>query len=326
MKVLVAIDDSVYSQAALDHIKTRNWPADSEFCLATVVHDFSAYLKAAPEHSLRALEDDAADLEFGALQFIEEKRKDLKSAFPLNSVYTAAERGIVSEGIVSIANTWGADCIIVGSHGFKGVEQSFLGSVADEVVEQAPCTVEIIRSPQLIASRHDTSIDVNCIDLRPWLKVLVGCDFSNNATEAFEWIATQYWQKRTQFVLVDVLLPYESTPATLRFWTRKNRAKERDELRAVKRKMNDLSAELKKHLNGTDAKVSFKVLVGVPEEVLYEFSKEIEADLIVVGADKVPFELGGKSIRVAKSIVKSADCSVAVVRTPFTKYDTAAFR
>jgi nucleotide-binding universal stress UspA family protein len=38
-----------------------------------------------------------------------------------------------------------ADFIIVGTHGRKGLEHFFLGSVAERVVQKAPCTVIVVR-------------------------------------------------------------------------------------------------------------------------------------------------------------------------------------
>ncbi len=128
------------------------------------------------------------------MQYIEEKQKELQKVFPGNEVFTVIEKGITSSKIVAIASMWQADLIVVGSYGFKGAEQLFLGSVADEVVEKAPCTVEIIRSATLIASRHDASFNFERIAMVPWSKVLVGCNFSTNATEAVKWIPTQQWE------------------------------------------------------------------------------------------------------------------------------------
>jgi nucleotide-binding universal stress UspA family protein len=56
-------------------------------------------------------------------------------------------------GIVAFANEWGADLIILGSHGRTGVARLVLGSVARNVLHHAACSVLIVRrhpEPRLV--------------------------------------------------------------------------------------------------------------------------------------------------------------------------------
>jgi nucleotide-binding universal stress UspA family protein len=56
--------------------------------------------------------------------------------------------------IIEEAERWGADLIVVGSHGYRGPERALLGSVSQAVATQAKCSVEIARR------RRQTSEDV----------------------------------------------------------------------------------------------------------------------------------------------------------------------
>jgi nucleotide-binding universal stress UspA family protein len=49
--------------------------------------------------------------------------------------------GDVAEEITSFAETSNADMIIMGTHGYRGVERILFGSVAEQVVKTAPCPV-----------------------------------------------------------------------------------------------------------------------------------------------------------------------------------------
>ena len=49
------------------------------------------------------------------------------------------------EAIVEEAERWGADPIVVGSHGYRGPERALLGSVSHAAASQAKCSVEIAR-------------------------------------------------------------------------------------------------------------------------------------------------------------------------------------
>ena len=48
--------------------------------------------------------------------------------------------------IVEEAERWGADLILVGSHGYGSVKRFMLGSVSQAVATHAPCSVEIVRA------------------------------------------------------------------------------------------------------------------------------------------------------------------------------------
>jgi nucleotide-binding universal stress UspA family protein len=49
--------------------------------------------------------------------------------------------------ILDEAERWGADLIVVGSHGRRGLQRFLLGSVSQAVALHAPCSVEIVRMP-----------------------------------------------------------------------------------------------------------------------------------------------------------------------------------
>ena len=48
--------------------------------------------------------------------------------------------------IVAAAKEWGADLILIGTHGRAGIGRVVLGSVAQAVLHQAPCPVLMIKS------------------------------------------------------------------------------------------------------------------------------------------------------------------------------------
>jgi nucleotide-binding universal stress UspA family protein len=59
---------------------------------------------------------------------------------------TAVEIGDARVVIVDAAAKWGADLIVVGSHGLRGILSLMLGSVAESVARHARCSVEIVRT------------------------------------------------------------------------------------------------------------------------------------------------------------------------------------
>ena len=63
------------------------------------------------------------------------------------SVETAVEIGDARETIIEKARAWGADLILVGSHGKRGIQSFLLGSVSESVARHAECSVEFVRIP-----------------------------------------------------------------------------------------------------------------------------------------------------------------------------------
>jgi nucleotide-binding universal stress UspA family protein len=79
-----------------------------------------------------------------ARELVEQIAKELRSAG--FKVDTAVEVGDIRETIIDSAADWGADLIVVGSHGQRGIQRFLLGSVAEFVARHAKCSVEIVRT------------------------------------------------------------------------------------------------------------------------------------------------------------------------------------
>lgn len=53
----------------------------------------------------------------------------------------------VADALLEEASSWGADLIVLGTHGRRGLERWALGSVAEQVVRRAPVPVLLVRKP-----------------------------------------------------------------------------------------------------------------------------------------------------------------------------------
>ncbi len=84
---------------------------------------------------------------------LREQAKDLveKAAAKLReanfSVSTELVEGDPKSQIIDAANEWRADMIVLGSHGRTGLNRFLMGSVSQDVVRHAHCSVEIVRTP-----------------------------------------------------------------------------------------------------------------------------------------------------------------------------------
>ena len=87
------------------------------------------------------------------MRLAEQDGRTLLAALQARSKFHAAPRELLEIGkpateIVKAANGWEADLIVVASHGRSGVGRLVLGSVAEEVMRHAPCSVLVVRAPQ----------------------------------------------------------------------------------------------------------------------------------------------------------------------------------
>jgi nucleotide-binding universal stress UspA family protein len=144
MKILIAIDGSDFSQAALQSVTARPWPADTQVKVLHVVE---------PPSLLMGREMGGYDPEFEAVwKALRERAKDLvmKAAEKLRAaklnVSTDLVEGDPKSQIIDIANEWHADMIVLGSHGRSGLNRFLMGSVSQDVVRHAHCSVEIVRT------------------------------------------------------------------------------------------------------------------------------------------------------------------------------------
>jgi len=53
----------------------------------------------------------------------------------------------LSDVVADAAATWGADLVVVGTHGRRGMGRMLLGSGAEQIIRTAPVPVLVIRSP-----------------------------------------------------------------------------------------------------------------------------------------------------------------------------------
>lgn len=144
MKVLIALDDSECSDLAFQTLLERTWPDTAEFRILTVVEPMYPQPYLGGMYMPPAIE---AQVEFEKLcrMRVKEKVERMSGALPKNAVNGETVLGPVAECIIDDAKSWGADLVVVGSHGRRGFSRFFLGSVAERVAGYAPCSVEIIK-------------------------------------------------------------------------------------------------------------------------------------------------------------------------------------
>jgi nucleotide-binding universal stress UspA family protein len=68
----------------------------------------------------------------------------LRAEVPPTSSAPRLRRGDPAQEIVREAREWDADLLVLGTHGRRGVRRMFLGSVAETVLQHAPCAALVV--------------------------------------------------------------------------------------------------------------------------------------------------------------------------------------
>jgi nucleotide-binding universal stress UspA family protein len=147
MKILLAIDGSSFSEAAVEAVARRPWPAESELKIISVVEPLVTMVTETwvlPDNYWQDAEDAASGQAREALD-------KAAARFPATGngalrITTDVLHGYPKRVILDEAEKWGADLVMVGSHGYSGFKRLLLGSVSQAVASHAKCSVEIVRS------------------------------------------------------------------------------------------------------------------------------------------------------------------------------------
>lgn len=142
MKILLAVDGSPHSQDAVDEVASRPWPSKSTIRVLSVIQP---YTPPAPDFLVAG----ATLVDMTREQTAEADRLTARAADAVKSASVTTEavlrQGDARSVIVDEAADWGADLIVVGSHGRTGLKRWLMGSVAQAIVGHAPCSVEVVR-------------------------------------------------------------------------------------------------------------------------------------------------------------------------------------
>jgi nucleotide-binding universal stress UspA family protein len=148
MKILLAVDASDCSKAAVQAVAERPWPAGSQIKILSVVEP--AYVPTTdawvlPENYYVEIDNAARDQAHAAIAYAVEQIKASDVAANL-TILAEIKDGLAKDIILEEAERWGAELVLLGSHGYKGLKKLLLGSVSNAVAAHAHCSVEIVRN------------------------------------------------------------------------------------------------------------------------------------------------------------------------------------
>jgi nucleotide-binding universal stress UspA family protein len=154
-RVIIGVDGSVYSDAAVDEVARRHWPEGGVVKVVSVVR-----LPFTPTEETRSLPDsyysqlEKAETGKAQTAITGASARLKQSEVTQPEIESEIILGDAREKILDEAAQWEADLIVLGSRGLGGFKRFLLGSVAQGVAAYAPCSVEIVRSRRTDGAGH----------------------------------------------------------------------------------------------------------------------------------------------------------------------------
>jgi nucleotide-binding universal stress UspA family protein len=286
MKILVAYDGSECADAALDDLRRAGLPSNAQIKVLSVVENWLP-----PPSGLELIEQIGRDQEYlilarrGGIRLVSmEPGWDVKSESGVGSPATV---------IIEKADEWGADLIVVGSHGRTALGQFFFGSVSQKVLHEARRSVRVARGR---IKEPGTPV-----------RLIIGVDGSKGAEAAVEAVAARKWPAGSEARIVNATWPtpqitYHRPAGPIIEWVAEVKAR-------VGKMIDEAAAKLRAAALRTEVVAKEED----PKRLLTAEAESWGADCIFVGSrgmGRIDRFLVGS---VSSAVAARAQCSVEVV-------------
>jgi nucleotide-binding universal stress UspA family protein len=148
MKILIATDGSEFSRFAVGKACEVSAALSSVEIRVISAYELPGPVAAGPVVAMPTYTQEIIDgLSALSEAVVDEAQKEIAARLPKAKVSTKTFCGKPAAVILDEAEDWGADLIVVGSHGNGFWTRALLGSVSDAVVHHAKCSVLVVRKP-----------------------------------------------------------------------------------------------------------------------------------------------------------------------------------
>ena len=310
MKLLLAYDGSKCADAAIDDLCEAGLPAEGEAHVISVAEvwlpppeavsgsgeDESSYVEEIVRRHRERGEKILAEASFRA----KHAETRVRNALPRWKVTSAATCGSPGWEILSVAEEFEADLIIVGSQGLSALGRFFLGSISQKVLSEAPCSVRIARG----------KIEVEPAPSR----IIIGFDGSIGSVAAVDQVCRRSWPAGSEVRLVSATEPI-SPGAITRFFPPVTRMIEEVNV-SDEHWIGDLARKEIAKLKKLGVEAHLHIHPGNPKDILSQEADGWRADCIFIGANAYAGSLNKILLgSTSAAVAARAHCSVEVVRS-----------
>jgi nucleotide-binding universal stress UspA family protein len=301
VKILLAVDGSRYSEAAVSLVKALKIGRKSEVIALTVIPEH-VFLGG---HTLVDLLGRSTSLKTQVRKAEEERALALLAKYSEAlgarrlKVETIIRRGSPADEIIKTCRSIPADLVLVGFKGTSDAPEFLLGGVAHKVIKYAPCSV-------LVAKKEIKAVN----------RVLVPLDGSKRSDEVVQFLLRIPLPPHTEVLVMMVVQSFAA--AFVKAYTldlERDRQIVADLQKAEEEAAERLMAEAESQFRRGGYTVSATVARGDPaQEILRETTRR-NVDLIALGDKGLTGVRGFLLGSVAQRIARYAKASVLIVRS-----------
>ena len=302
MKILLAVDGSRYSEAAIGLVNALKIGRKAEATVLTVVPEH-VFLGG---HSLADFFGQSSALKIQVRKAEEERAVELLAKLSKSlvtrglKVETMVRRGSPAAEIIKTCRRIQADLALVGLKGTSDTPEFLLGGVAHKVIKYAPCSV-------LVAKKESKAIN----------RVLVPLDGSKHSDKVVQFLLRMPLPQHVEVLVMTVVQSFGAAfvkAYTLDLERDKRIVAELQE--AEEEAAARLIAEAENGFRRGGYKVLAIVARGDPSQEILREAARRNVDLVALGAKGLTGVRGFLLGSVAQRIARYARASVLIVRTP----------
>lgn len=309
---LLAMDHSLYAKRAARFLEELQLPAASNLYVLNVIdppqQSVPSGIVSTP-HWDKQLELLRSHMFKNARQFV----KNVQNRFQGDTLklHPVVSEGLAINEILLAIDQYKIDLAVVGHQGLTGIRRFLLGSVSEEVLNHASCSVLMVRTPPSWARSKQPR----------GMRVLVAADASFDSQAALAFLRWLTFPPGSSIEILHVLEPLSDS--RMQFESERiipNLSKLLKMEKHIWKRRESEGGNLLKNLQhklkvGDRTTKTIKVLSkGYPADVIIKEAKHIQADLIIIGSRGLRginrFLLGS----VSRKVVRHAPCSVLVVK------------
>ncbi len=145
MKILIAVDFGLYGEAQIEMMRTFGFAANAQVKVLHVIEPLTWELQTGYPSTMPLSDAIISERREAAKTLVNNVSEKLKEFCKADTVDPEVRLGSTANEILTAAEKFGADLIMVGSHGKSAIARFVLGSVSQSVASHAKCSVLIAR-------------------------------------------------------------------------------------------------------------------------------------------------------------------------------------
>ena len=308
MKILLALDNPRQASNLKHFLQHFSLPGKKDLYLIHVIAPQQWALRRGVKMTPRLrqkIEATKVQLRKQSEEFL---RRETKS-FASEEVrcHSLVVEGIPGAEILDAIKKTGAELVILGTRGLSGLQRFLLGSVSEWILEDAPCSVLIVRGVRAQKSRTPRGV-----------KILVATDGSADAQAAIEFVQSLTLPASSHITLLHVVRKHRFQTEQL---ITSSRVGSMDFPRIAEELLQErgregakLLKETRTKLKKTGVKIAEHLAFGHEVDQILKAMKRTRANLIVMGSRGITGLRRALLGSVSQKVARHASCPVLVIR------------